>query len=111
MAKIVFFLYIIWFAVLAINRQSVRGSRIPSNPRSKANNLQHVSSWELLGQRGDEAFLWLAQSELVHHWFETRSEAKAKIFEWIEALYDRIRSHSTLGFMPPEQYERMAKVA
>jgi transposase InsO family protein len=59
-----------------------------------------------------ESFFASLKTEFVHHEvFETRAEARAKIFEWIEAFYNRTRLHSTLGFMSPEQYERLAKVA
>lgn len=59
-----------------------------------------------------ESFFGSLKSEFVHHEvFETRKEAKTKIFEWIEAFYNRTRLHSTLGYMSPEQYERQAKVA
>lgn len=59
-----------------------------------------------------ESFFGSLKSEFVHHEvFETRKEAKTKIFEWIEAFYNRTRLHSTLGYRSPEQYEREAKVA
>lgn len=59
-----------------------------------------------------ESFFASLKTEFVHHEaFETRAEARTKIFEWIEAFYNRTRLHSTLGFMSPEQYERMARVA
>jgi transposase InsO family protein len=43
--------------------------------------------------------------------FATRDEARESIFEWIEAFYNRERLHSTLGFLSPEDYERVMKVA
>jgi transposase InsO family protein len=59
-----------------------------------------------------ESFFGSLKSEFVHHeTFETRAEARTKIFEWIEVFYNRTRMHSTLGFMSPEQYERVARVA
>ena len=59
-----------------------------------------------------ESFFGTLKCELVHHEvFETRAEARLKIFEWIEAFYNRVRIHSTLGFRSPEEYERLAKVA
>lgn len=59
-----------------------------------------------------ESFFGTLKCELVHHEvFETRSEARRKIFEWIEAFYNRVRIHSTLGFRSPEEYERGVKVA
>lgn len=59
-----------------------------------------------------ESFFGSLKSEFVHHeTFETRAEAKTKIFEWIEAFYNRTRLHSTLGYRSPEQYEAETKVA
>lgn len=55
-----------------------------------------------------ESFFGTLKSEFVHHeTFETRAEAKMKIFEWIEVFYNRTRMHSTLGFRSPEQYENL----
>ena len=38
--------------------------------------------------------------------FKTRDEAKAHIFEYIELYYNRIRLHSGLGYLTPEQFEQ-----
>ncbi len=37
--------------------------------------------------------------------FATRAQAKAHVFEYIEVDYNRIRLHSTLGYLSPEQFE------
>jgi transposase InsO family protein len=37
--------------------------------------------------------------------FATREEARSAIFEWIEAWYNRKRSHSSLGYVSPEAFE------
>jgi transposase InsO family protein len=48
------------------------------------------------------------KKELVHHEdYATRAEAKASIFEYIEAFYNRVRRHSSLGYVAPDEYERM----
>jgi putative transposase len=45
--------------------------------------------------------------ELVHHErYATRDEAKASVFEYVEVFYNRIRRHSTLGYVSPVEYER-----
>jgi transposase InsO family protein len=43
--------------------------------------------------------------------FATRSEARGKVFEWIEAIYNRQRLHSTLGYLPPALYESKTKAS
>jgi putative transposase len=49
-----------------------------------------------------------SKRELVHHeQYSTRKEAKASIFEYIETFYNRVRLHSSLGFLSPVEYERM----
>jgi putative transposase len=37
--------------------------------------------------------------------FRTREEAQLKIFSWIEVFYNRIRRHSTLGYVSPVDFE------
>ena len=45
--------------------------------------------------------------ELVHHeTYATREEATASVFEYIEVFYNRVRRHSTLGYVSPVEYER-----
>jgi len=45
--------------------------------------------------------------ELVHHEsYATREEARASIFEYVEVFYNRVRRHSTLGYVSPAEYER-----
>jgi len=45
--------------------------------------------------------------ELVHHEaYATREEARASLFEYVEVFYNRVRRHSTLGYVSPAEYER-----
>ena len=45
--------------------------------------------------------------ELVHHEdYATREQAKASVFEDIEVFYNRVRRHSTLGYVSPDEFER-----
>ena len=38
--------------------------------------------------------------------FTNREEAKMKLFAWIEVFYNRVRRHSTLGYLSPVDFER-----
>jgi transposase InsO family protein len=67
-----------------------------------------------MSRRGDcwdnapmESFFASLKKELVHHEdYATREQAKASIFEYIEAFYNRARRHSALGYVAPAEYER-----
>jgi transposase InsO family protein len=53
-----------------------------------------------------ESFFSTLKLELIEDkTFETREQARAAIFEWIEIWYNRQRRHSTLGYVSPEQFE------
>ena len=53
-----------------------------------------------------ESFFSSLKNEYVHfERFRTRIEAQLKIFEWIEVFYNRIRRHSTLGYVSPVDFE------
>ena len=53
-----------------------------------------------------ESFFASLKKELVHHEdYATRAEAKASIFEYIETFYNRVRRHSTLGYLSPVNFE------
>lgn len=56
-----------------------------------------------------ESFFHTLKIELVHQpkW-ATREEAKRDLFAYIEAYYNGARIHSSIGYMTPEQAERMA---
>ena len=52
-----------------------------------------------------ESFFKTLKSELVYHErYWTRAQAKTSIFEYIEIFYNRIRKHSALGYLSPDQY-------
>jgi putative transposase len=45
--------------------------------------------------------------ELVRHErYATRQEARASVFAYVEVFYNRVRRHSTLGYVSPAEYER-----
>jgi putative transposase len=53
-----------------------------------------------------ESFWATLKTELVHQThYETRQQAKASIFEYIEVFYNRKRLHSSLGYVSPESFE------
>jgi putative transposase len=54
-----------------------------------------------------ESFFASRKRELVHHErYTSRAQAKASIFEYIEAFYNRVRRHSSLGYLSPEEFEQ-----
>lgn len=57
-----------------------------------------------------ESFFHTLKTELVHHRdFNTRAEARAEIFEYIEVFYNRQRLHSTNGYEAPLVFEEIQK--
>lgn len=66
-----------------------------------------------MGSRGDgfdnavaESFFATLKKELVHRQtWPIRRELTAEVFEYIEAFYNPIRRHSTLGMLSPIQFE------
>jgi putative transposase len=56
-----------------------------------------------------EAFFKSLKSELVWRTvFQTRAEAKAAIGRYIDGFYNPVRRHSTLDYLSPVQFERIA---
>jgi putative transposase len=54
-----------------------------------------------------ESFFASLKKELVHHEdYATREQARASIFEYIEAFYNRVRRHSSRGYVSPDEFER-----
>ena len=54
-----------------------------------------------------ESFFASLKRELVHdEKYTSRDEARASFFEYIEAFYNRVRRHSSLRFLSPEEFER-----
>jgi transposase InsO family protein len=57
-----------------------------------------------------ESFFASLKRELVHdESYTTQEQAKATIFEYVEVFYNRVRRHSSLGFLSPEECERSHK--
>ena len=54
-----------------------------------------------------ESFFASLKKELIHDEdYQTRAEAIASIFEYVEVFYNRQRRHSTLGYLSPAEYEQ-----
>ncbi|QHT66941.1 IS3 family transposase [Rhodocytophaga rosea] len=55
-----------------------------------------------------ESFFATLKRELIHHRrYQSRIEAKEDIFQYIEVWYNRKRRHSSLGYLSPEEYEKV----
>ena len=53
-----------------------------------------------------ESLMGLIKSECAHaRTFETREQAALEIFEYIECSCNRVRIHSALGHLSPEEFE------
>ena len=96
---------------------SDRGSQYASGSHRELLAKHHIK--QSMSRKGNcwdnavaESFFHSLKTELVHHCdFETRSEAKQKIFEYIEVFYNRKRRHSANDYMSPVDYEEHQKVA
>ena len=54
-----------------------------------------------------ENFFSCLKCELVHlRRFDSRRAAQADLFTYIEAFYNTIRPHSSLGWLPPRDFEK-----
>ena len=59
-----------------------------------------------------ESFFSNLKNELVHHVvFDSREQARAAIFDYIEVFYNRQRIHQTLDFVSPNEFEQELAVA
>lgn len=54
-----------------------------------------------------ESFFATLKKELVHQrCYQTRADARHSLFEYIETFYNRVRRHSTLGYVSPIMFEQ-----
>ena len=51
-------------------------------------------------------FATLKQEHIYRRTYQTRVEASADVFHYIEVFYNRQRRHSTIAYMTPTQSER-----
>jgi len=70
-----------------------------------------------MGSKGDcfdnavaESFFATLEKDLLRRLsFPTRQDARSAVFDYIEAFYNPIRLHSTLGYRSPAEYEKITK--
>jgi putative transposase len=54
-----------------------------------------------------ESFVASLKCELLHgHPFLDREAARTAVFDYIEGFYNRVRRHSSLGYLSPSEYEQ-----
>ena len=91
---------------------SDRGSQYASDHyQAELRRRGMVCSMSGVGQCWDNAvvgrtFGSLKRERTHHESYVTRDEARASVFEYIEVFYNRIRRHSTPGYVAPAEYER-----
>ena len=91
---------------------SDRGSQYASGDYQAL--LQKHAITPSMSRKGDcwdnavaESFIHTLKVEKINRYrFKTRQEAKNKIFEYIEMYYNRKRTHSSLGYLSPFDYEK-----
>ena len=54
-----------------------------------------------------ESFVACLKAEFLHsrHRFPSREAARIAVFDYIEGFYNRVRRHSSLGYLSPSDYE------
>jgi putative transposase len=56
-----------------------------------------------------ESFFKIMKSETGYRKYDTVRQAKLELFEFIEIWYNRIRKHSALGYVSPEEFGKLNK--
>jgi putative transposase len=91
---------------------SDRGSQYASEHYQRVLREQGIiCSMSEVGQCWDnapvESFFGRLKCEVLPEGlFATRDQARAAIFEYLEVFYNRVRRHSSLGFLSPSEFER-----
>ena len=99
-------------AVAGVIAHSDRGSQYASDHfQAELRRHEMVGSMSGVGQCWDNAVVESTfgrmKVELIHgESYATRDEAKASIFEYIEVFYNRVRRHSALEYLTPDEFER-----
>lgn len=90
---------------------SDRGCQYTSNEYQKILRTMGVTC--SMSRRGNcydnaamERFFWSLKYEWTNHErFENLQDAKSSVFKYIETFYNAVRTHQTLGYLSPDQYE------
>ena len=90
---------------------SDRGSQYASDHYQRVLAAEGITcSMSEVGQCWDnapmESFFGRLKCELEVEVFDTRDQARGVLFEYLEAFYNRVRRHSSLGFLSPAEFER-----
>ena len=69
-------------------------------------SMNGVGSW--YDNAPVESFIGTLKTEWVHHQtYLTREQARTDVFHYIEGFYNPRRRHSALGYLSPEEFERL----
>lgn len=99
----------------ALLAHSDRGSQYASDHYQRVLAEEGITcSMSEVGQCWDnapvESFFGRMKCEIAESvMFATRDQARAVIFEYLEVFYNRVRLHSSLGFVSPVEFERAYK--
>ncbi|MEI7713963.1 MAG: IS3 family transposase, partial [Rhodospirillales bacterium] len=52
--------------------------------------------------------IWKGLHAVLHR---TRDDARADVFDYVERFYNPTRRHSTIGYLSPMEFERIAAAA
>jgi transposase InsO family protein len=90
---------------------SDRGSQYASDHYQRVLASEGITcSMSGVGQCWDnapvESLFGRLKCELDVEVFATRDQARAVVFEYLEVFYNRVRRHSSLGFVSPAEFER-----
>ena len=96
---------------------SDQGSQCASDACQKLLDENHIRP--SMSRKGDcydnaisESFFGTLKRELVYRdKFQTREEAKLKIFDYIEVFYNRQRKHSSINYQSPVDFEKSKQLS
>jgi len=84
--------------------------------RDQLAKYHFVQSMSSIGNCYDNAvsesfFSTLKKEHVYHYQYRTHNNAKQSIFQYIEVFYNRIRKHSTLGYLSPVEFVKLKMAA